>query len=96
MTQLIINDDKCWQCGKPFTDPEDPRTMHHVLPKHLNPVSNIQIPIHESCHKIVTSQDMAALTAHAYRLLREVAQLSGSVEGLTSTLATATIIKVKK
>lgn len=98
MTLITIQDLVCWRCGKPFdqTDPELSRTMHHTIPQSLNPVHNIIVPIHEKCHKEITSQDISSLASHAYRLGKQTEQLTGSVEGLNSMIAKHNIIKVKK
>jgi len=97
MTILNIQDDKCWKCGQPFKqdDIELSRTIHHTLPQQLSPVNNITVPIHEKCHKEITSQDVSSLTAHAYKLQKQVDTLTRSVEGLNNMLGKMTIIKIK-
>jgi len=98
MTVLNIQDDKCWKCGQPFdnSNPDLMRTVHHTLPQQLQPVNNVTVPVHEKCHKEITSQDMMSLTAHAYKLNKQIESLTGSVEGLNSILAKMAILKVKK
>ena len=41
--------DICWLCGNEFTI-NNQKTMHHVIPQHLNPITNITIPLHRECH----------------------------------------------
>lgn len=36
----------CWLCGT-----TENATGHHVLPKALNPLKNIRIPLCDTCHK---------------------------------------------
>jgi 5-methylcytosine-specific restriction endonuclease McrA len=45
----------CWVCGKTMKDinilDKDKGTMHHLIPKCLNPHSNVIVPICLDCHK---------------------------------------------
>ncbi len=50
--------------------------MHHALPKHLKPVNNVLIPICISCHDMITSNDMGALTSFAYGLAKQAEDLT--------------------
>lgn len=97
--QLInIQDDICWKCGKPFDDKDDDlkKTVHHMLPQTCNPVKNVTVPIHEKCHREITSVDMIALTNYAFKLKKNQEQLNNNVEALTSLLTTQFLIKIKK
>jgi hypothetical protein len=98
MTIINIQDDVCWKCGEVFieNDEELSKTIHHTIPKQLNPKKNITVPIHKKCHDEITSQDMASLTAYAYKLIRQTEQLNGAVEGLNNMLGKMAILKVKK
>jgi len=98
MTVINIQDDVCWKCGEAFNEQDEKliRTIHHALPKQLNPKKNITVPIHKKCHDEITSQDMSSLTAHAYKLMRQTEQLNGAVEGLNNMLGKMAILKIKK
>ena len=62
----------------------------------LKPVKNITIPIHEKCHKLITSDDVAALTAFAYKLEKETKQLKSKVGALVTMLDNFSIFKLSK
>lgn len=95
-TNIIIDDDVCWLCGNPFTNEKGMnRTTHHTLSRHLKPKKNITVPIHQKCHDEITSVDMSALTAFAYRLQKETTSLNSKVGGLINLLYNQTMIKIK-
>lgn len=85
-TTISISDSVCWKCGKPFSKGEYQRTVHHVLPRNLNPIKNITIPLHEKCHREVTSEDTASLTNFAYKLTQQAKALLTSTEHLFTSV----------
>ena len=98
MIEINIQDKVCWRCGLEFDEKveELERTIHHTIPKQLNPVNNVTVPIHKKCHDEITSQDVSSLTAHAYKILRQVERMNGEVGGLNNMLGKMFILKVKK
>lgn len=81
---IIIQDDACWICGKPFgSDDEMKRTNHHTLPQHLNPAKNITVPIHEKCHDKVTIADVNGIYSYLLKLNRAHEQLTSQTLKLT-------------
>lgn len=95
MTNISISDSECWVCGKPFSDEEGMgRTTHHTLPQHLNPVKNILVPIHESCHDKINQVDVAGMTAFAYKIHKSTEDLSKQVAKLTKNVQSAESFKI--
>jgi 5-methylcytosine-specific restriction endonuclease McrA len=51
----VFESRECWVCGKQMKKygklDNNKGTMHHVIPKSLNPISNIIIPVCWKCHK---------------------------------------------
>ncbi len=95
---ISINDDTCWVCGEVFTS-NHPKTMHHVLPKHIKPKRNILVPICEPCHEKVTSEDTPALINYMHKLEKTTQGLQkqvGSLKRLFDTRTIGSIIKNKK
>ena len=92
--ELIISDDKCWKCGQVFGQGPLKRTTHHVIPRHLKPVKNMIIPIHEKCHDEITSQDVTSLTAFTFKLEREVNDIKRKVVTLTTLLNNFSVFKL--
>lgn len=71
------------------------KTIQHTLPQQFKPKKNIIIPLHEKCHKEITSTDTASLTAFAYRIQKEMHMLKGKVNGLVNLMSNQTMIKLK-
>jgi hypothetical protein len=94
MTEIMISDDVCWLCGKP-ANAEDPLTSHHALAQVLNPAKNIRLPIHESCHKRVTAQDINSLYGWVEKLSKNTRSQAMQVGTLLSFLESHSKIKVK-
>jgi 5-methylcytosine-specific restriction endonuclease McrA len=85
MMQIIIHEEECWMCGKAFSS-EDKKTMHHVLPQCLKPAKNVLVPLHESCHEKITSQDISSLTQFASKLHKELELTNTRVGKLVAML----------
>lgn len=83
---ISIKDDKCWMCGKKFDNGGIVRTTHHCLPKNLNPVNNILVPICQNCHDRLNSQDVASLTSYGYKLKRDADDLKKGIGILNKNL----------
>jgi len=64
VTNITITDQNCWICNG-----KEKITMHHTLPKHLNPQKNIIVPICHLCHDKINTVDLASITAYANKLL---------------------------
>ena len=60
----IHEDNVCWCCG----NSDKKITSHHALPKYLNPVKNIIIPICESCHERLNAEDINGMYSYLYRV----------------------------
>jgi hypothetical protein len=96
MVQINIQDEVCWRCGHPFVEDVEglERTVHHTLPRQLNPTNNITVPIHKKCHEEITSQDVSSLSSHAYKILRQVEKMNSEIGGLNNMIGKMTFIKV--
>ena len=90
-TRINISDDVCWICGKGFGPGKLACTGHHVLPRHLNPVKNLIVPVHQGCHDRINADDTAGLTAFAFKLVKEAKEISHLASVLVNTL-----IKIKE
>lgn len=68
MSNMVVNENECWVCG------QDGRfvtiTMHHVLPKHLNPVKNIIVPVCHSCHNKINEADYKGIRDFAFKIMK--------------------------
>ena len=81
----------CWKCGKQFNKD---KTTHHTLPKHLNPAKNITVPIHEECHQIINSQDIAGMKANVIRLRLQIEELYKQVGRLNKSIEAFDDVKI--
>ncbi len=90
MTIININDDNCWICGK-----KKQLTMHHTLPKHLNPKKNIIVPICLECHKKINLIDISSLISYTFKLEKTTKELLKQVKFLTNTTCNIKLIKWK-
>lgn len=86
---MDIDDSTCWVCGKGFVQNDKwcHMTKHHVLPKHLNPKSNITVPICNSCHKKINSHDIKGIFAFAYKLDKTVGDIKHMTASMWHTVA---------
>lgn len=63
MTEIQVRDYMCWIC-----ESKKDLTVHHVLPKHLNPRHNLTVPICQKCHNHINNVDIRGIVAYAYKL----------------------------
>lgn len=94
-TQITVSDDECWVCGNKFTD-DDKKTIHHTLPKNLNPVKNIMVPIHESCHNKINSVDFNSLVSFTFKINKDMERVRSEVTSLNNLLTNFRILEIKK
>jgi len=91
MSVIVIEDNKCWLCGKIKPD----LTKHHTLPKHLKPSHNVIVPLCEKCHSRVTAEDVVGMYAYAYKLEKSVMFLGEQVKGIKVAIENKFKIKLK-
>lgn len=75
---ILIQDNKCWICGIK-SNIKGEITMHHCIPKHLNPNKNVIIPICQKCHDKINNNDVRGLFSFGYKInktLKEIKQMS--------------------
>ncbi len=86
----IHEDDGCWICGK-----RDKKiTSHHILPKYLNPVKNIIIPICESCHDRLNAEDINGMYSYLYRVQSIITKDSKVIKVALDKLNSLTRLKL--
>ena len=81
---IKIDNGVCFSCGEEF-EPTGPlmRTLHHCLPKLIDPKFNVIVPLHKVCH-----QELNSIYAHSKAKPPEAFGLSAfkrtqnSVQGL--------------
>jgi len=66
---ILIQDEQCWICEK-TSNIKGEITMHHCLPRHLNPKKNVVVPICQACHDKLNAHDMNGLFAFGYKITR--------------------------
>lgn len=64
MIMHIADTNTCWVCGKD----NNIITRHHVLPKHLNPVNNVIVPVCEGCHDRINADDVNGMYAYLHKV----------------------------
>lgn len=50
-TDIEFEINYCIFCGGEFGKGELKKTKHHCIPRHLNPIFNVLIPLHHKCHE---------------------------------------------
>jgi hypothetical protein len=83
---IVVCDDVCWCCGHKFDNEDKVKTSHHTLPKHLNSVKNVQIPICQMCHDKLTSTDTSALISFSFLLQKNARELISRTDKLIGHL----------
>lgn len=81
MSNLTIQDNKCWVCEARFSK-DVVQTAHHTLPKHLQPKNNVIIPVCEDCHGKINKRDDRGLFLLAVKIdktMKSVKQMTGSL-----------------
>ena len=55
---MSYSSETCWNCGIKMKkegvpgDPDEKKsTRHHAIPKHMNPLMNVVIPVCQGCHR---------------------------------------------
>jgi len=83
MNVVIQGDKHCWICGTYGKE----HTLHHCLPKHLQPKRNVIIPVCQKCHDLLNVNDIKGLIAFAYkinRIMKVVRNMTASLcEGIS-------------
>jgi|TARA_Y100000310_G_scaffold103241_1_gene101559 hypothetical protein len=85
VANIKVYDELCWRCGC-----SENLTNHHAIPKFMNPLQNVQIPLCRDCHDELHTQDMSSINAYTYRLQKKSEELVSSMKCLGN------MIKVKK
>ena len=74
MTNIKITDKTCWRCGS-----VEKIQSHHCIPQYMKPISNIEVPMCDDCHKELHGQDMNCITAMAHKIKKTL------MEGVSKT-----------
>ena len=82
-TNINIQDDKCWRCGKKLTDD---RTTHHAIPKSLSPKRNVLIPLCNRCHNELHNVDHSVLRNYVYKIKCDCTELSNNIKRVSSMI----------
>ena len=81
---------RCWICG----DDVQEVTSHHVLPRHLNPVNNIVIPICVNCHKRINIEDINGMYTYLFKIKKMIGENVGGVNKVIKDLDA--LVEIKK
>jgi len=81
---MKIDDVTCWVCGWAFNEERYIKTFHHVLPKHLQPKHNVEVPICKRCHGKINERDAVGLFAFAVKLERMTENIHGMMRAFLS------------
>ena len=60
---IIIQEGTCWVCGL-----KKATSSHHSIPQRLNPKKNVVVPICDSCHKQINSEDLSGMYSYAHKI----------------------------
>jgi len=100
MQTIIIQDDKCWCCGKEFEKGKVIKTSHHGIPKNLKSKKNIALPVCKDCHDKINLQEINSLQAYTYKIMKTAQNLPKAVQDLIDRLnnlvVNGEVIKMKE
>ena len=82
---IKVNEGVCWCCENTTNI-----TNHHCIPKCMNPVKNVEIPLCQKCHDVLHAQDMTLTQRFAYKIQKTLE------DGVRKVSALTNLIKLKK
>ena len=92
---ILIQDEECWICGKTSNIKGD-ITIHHCLPRHLNPKKNVLVPICKECHDKLNADDVQGLQAFAFKIHKTLKDMKSMSAKFYSNVMRKLIKKNKK
>lgn len=103
MNITINRDDVCWVCGhgpspakKKGNTPARTMTMHHTLPKHLNPKRNVVVPVCNWCHEEINAADFRGVLNFTFKIQRACEETIDQVKKVREYLATHDVAELIK
>jgi len=89
---ITICSSLCYMCGE-----SQKLTQHHTLPKHLNPINNVIVPICHECHEKINETDIAGLYPYIFKLKKLGEQIKTGSNNILMVLQNQeNNIKIKK
>lgn len=74
---IMVNDGECFVCGTLMD-----LTMHHTIPKHMNPKKNVVVPVCSVCHDKINQTDLNSMQAFAFKIHKSVDSLTAQLTEL--------------
>ena len=83
---IMVNEGECWVCGMNGGLSGVTLTKHHVLPKHLNPMKNILVPVCTTCHDKINEVDFKGVRDFAFKIMKTSEEQLAMVTRLTEIM----------
>lgn len=82
---MNIDESVCWLCGQKFNGTVQ-KTKHHVIPRCLEPIKNLTIPLCRGCHDTIHEVDFSTMLPYVYKLNANAISLTERTEQVLKSL----------